>query len=66
MPPVKEYKIESISETPPTNLDIKQTAELKQVRYDSASQSHGRASHGLVACSFSSSRACMRVLQSLL
>lgn len=30
MPPVKEYKIESISEAPPTVLDIKQTAELKQ------------------------------------
>lgn len=32
MPPVKEYKIESISEAAPTNLDIKQTAELKTVR----------------------------------
>ena len=39
MPPVKEYKIESISEAPPTVLDIKQTAELKQVRHDSACQS---------------------------
>ena len=32
MPPVKEYKIESISEAAPTGLDIKQTAELKKVR----------------------------------
>lgn len=32
MPPVKEYKIESISEAAPTVLDIKQTAELKKVR----------------------------------
>ena len=32
MPPVKEYKIESISEAAPTSLDIKQTVELKTVR----------------------------------
>ena len=32
MPPVKEYKIESISNAAPTSLDIKQTAELKKVR----------------------------------
>ena len=31
MPPVKEYKIESISEAPPSALDIRQTAELKKV-----------------------------------
>ncbi len=31
MPPAKEYKIESISEAPPTALDKKQTADLKQV-----------------------------------
>lgn len=32
MPPVKEYKIESISEAAPTSLDVKQTAELRTVR----------------------------------
>ncbi|KAL3152581.1 hypothetical protein ABBQ32_001602 [Trebouxia sp. C0010 RCD-2024] len=34
MPPVKEYKIESISEAAPTSLDIKQTVELKTFLQD--------------------------------
>lgn len=50
MPPVKDYKIESISEAAPTVLDIKQTAELKKVRAQSpqnpTAQQLGNASAG--------------------
>lgn len=54
MPPVKEYKIESISEAAPTVLDIKQTAELKKVRARLVygSQLHSSAQRFCCFCSF--------------
>ena len=63
MPPVKEYKIESISEAAPTVLDIKQTAELKKVRARLVygSQLHSSAQRFCCFCSFLKTRVYMRV-----